>query len=76
MRRACCSHGASICMRPDLVLSEYAKVIWMKARRNEVPDAELYLGEVPGLPDVISLYPDRDLVMRASQFATDIDHPV
>lgn len=61
---------------PDLVLSEYANVIWKKARRNEIPDAELYLGEIPGLPDVISLFPDRDLVMRASQFATDIDHPI
>ncbi len=61
---------------PDLVLSEYANVIWKKARRNEIPDAALYLGEIPDLPDVISLFPDRDLVMRASQFATDIDHPI
>lgn len=61
---------------PDLVLSEYANVIWKKARRNEIPDAEPYLSELPGLPDVISLLPDRDLVMRASQIATDIDHPI
>ena len=61
---------------PDLVLSEYANVIWKKARRNDISDAEPYLGEIPGLPDVISLFPDRDLVMRASQFATGIDHPI
>ena len=61
---------------PDLVLSEYANVICKKARQNEISYAEPYLGEIPGLPDVISLVPDRDLVLRASQFATVIDHPI
>ena len=30
---------------PDLVLSEYANVIWKKARRHEISNAEPYLGK-------------------------------
>ena len=61
---------------PDLMLSEYANVICKKARQNEISYAEPDLGEIPGLPDVISLVPDRDLVLRASQFAIVIDQPI
>ena len=61
---------------PDLVLSEFANTIWKKARSKETPDEEPYLNEMSSLPDVISLFPDRDLVERAARLAFEIDHPV
>ena len=61
---------------PDLMLTEYANVIWKKARRKEIPHGEHFLSELPGLSDVITLIPDRELVLRASRIATDIDHPI
>ena len=61
---------------PDLVLSEFANTIWKKTRSKETPDEEPYLNEMASLPDVISLFPDRELVERAVRLAFEIDHPV
>ena len=40
---------------PDLILTEAANVIWKKARRKEIPDAQPYLAELDALRDVVTL---------------------
>lgn len=61
---------------PDLVLSEFANIIWKKARTKEIPEQEPYLSDLSSLSDVISLLPDRELIERAARMAITIDHPV
>ena len=61
---------------PDLVLSEFANTIWKKARAKEIPNHGPYLNELSTLPDIISLFPDRELIERAARMAIEIDHPV
>ncbi|MCY3822976.1 MAG: type II toxin-antitoxin system VapC family toxin [Nitrospinae bacterium] len=61
---------------PDLVLSEFANTIWKKARAKEIPNHGPYLNELTSLPEIISLFPDRELIERAARMAITIDHPV
>ncbi len=61
---------------PDLMLAEFANTIWKKARRKEVPDAQPYLEELAGLPGIVTLHPDGDLIERAAQIALGMDHPI
>ena len=61
---------------PDFILTEAANVIWKKARRQEIADAQPYLDELARLADVIALAPAADLVAHASAIALRIDHPV
>ena len=61
---------------PDFILTEAANVVWKKARRNEVADAQPYLEELALLPDAVVLHPSADLVAHAAAIALEIDHPV
>ena len=61
---------------PDLLLIEAANVLWKKARRKEIADAQPYLEELARLPDVVVLRPSVDLIARASVIALEIAHPV
>ena len=61
---------------PDFILTEAANVIWKKARRNEVVDAQSYLEELARLPDAVVLRPSADLVAHAAAIALEIDHPI
>ena len=61
---------------PDIILTEAANVIWKKARRKEITNAQPYLEELARVPDVVVLCPSTDLVAHASTIALKIDHPV
>ena len=61
---------------PDFILTEAANVIWQKARRNEVADAQPYLEELALLPDAVMLHPSVQLVAHAAATALKIDHPI
>ena len=51
-------------------------MLWKKARRNEVADAQPYLEELARLPDAVVLRPSADLVAHAAAIAFEIDHPI
>ena len=61
---------------PELLLVEFANTIWKKKRRGELPDAQPYLEELVGLPDIITLHRDGELVERAASIAMELDHPI
>ena len=61
---------------PDFILIEAANVVWKKARRREVADAQSYLQELARLGDLVALAPAADLVTHAAAIALRIDHPV
>ena len=61
---------------PDFILTEAANVVWTKARRNEVANAQPYLEELARLPDAVTLHPSADLVAHAAAIALKLDHPV
>ena len=61
---------------PEFILTEVANVIWKKARRKEIADAQPYLEELARLPDVVVLCSSADLVAHASSIALEINHPV
>ena len=61
---------------PDFILTEAANVIWKKARRQEIADAQPYLEELARLSNAVVLCPSADLVVHASAIALGIDHPV
>ena len=61
---------------PELLLAECANTIWKKAQRGEIPDAQPYRDELASLPDILTLYPDRDFVERATEMAFRIRHPI
>ena len=61
---------------PELLLAECANTIWKKARRGDILDAQPYRQELANLPDILTLYPDRDLIERATEIAFRIHHPI
>ena len=61
---------------PEFLLVEFANTIWKKGRRGELPDAKPYFEELAGLPGIVTLHPDGDLIERAAQIALEIDHPI
>ena len=61
---------------PSFLLTEAANVIWKKARRKEIPDAQPYLAELVSLPDVVTLRPSSELIVPATAIALALDHPV
>ena len=61
---------------PGFLLTEAANVIWKKARRKEIPDAQPYLAELVTLPDVVTLRPSSELIVPATAIALALDHPV
>ena len=61
---------------PDILLAEFANIIWKKARRGEISDPQPYFDELASLPEIVTLHPGGDLIGRAAQIAVVIDHPV
>ena len=61
---------------PEFLLVEFANTIWKKKRRGELLDAQPYLEELAGLPDIMTLHRDDELVERAISIAMEIDHPI
>ena len=61
---------------PELLLSEFANTIWKKARRGEIADPSPFLGELPNLSELITLFPSAVLIERASEIAFQLDHPI
>lgn len=61
---------------PSLLLVEVANVIWKKARRREIPDAQPYLLELAALGDVVTLRSSAALILPATATALTLDHPV
>ena len=61
---------------PDLILTEAANVIWKKARRKEIAQAQPYFEELARLSSVVVLCPSADLVAHTLAIALEIDHPV
>lgn len=63
-------------LAPELVLLEFANTIWKKKRLQEIPDTQPFLQELDGLPEVITVHRDADLVERAVEIALEMDHPI
>ena len=61
---------------PEFLLAECANTIWKKVQRGEIPDAQPYRDELANLPDILTLYPDRGFVERATEMAFRIRHPI
>lgn len=61
---------------PDILLAEFADMIWKKVRRGEIPDPQPYLGDLANLPGIVAIHPVGRLIERAAQIAVLIDHPV
>ena len=61
---------------PSFLLTEAANVIWKKARRKEIPDAQPYLVQLGALRDVVTLRPSAELIVSATAIALALDHPV
>ena len=61
---------------PDMLLAEFANTIWKKRRRGEILDERPYMAELVGLGEIVELRPVHELIARAGQFATELDHPV
>ena len=61
---------------PDLLLVEYANVIWKKFRRGELTASPEYMDALSDLSENITLHPIGELIERAAQAALEIEHPV
>ncbi len=61
---------------PEFLLVEFANTMWKKKRRGELPDAQPYLEELPGLSNIITLHRDGEIVERAVSIAMELDHPI
>ena len=61
---------------PEFLLVEFANTVWKKKQRGELLDAQPYLEELAGLPDIITLHRDGELVERAILIAMEMDHPI
>ena len=61
---------------PDILLAEFANIIWKKVRRGDISDPQSYFDELASLPEIVTLHPGGDLIGRAAQIAVAIDHPV
>jgi predicted nucleic acid-binding protein len=61
---------------PDIVLAEFANIVWKKARRGEIADTEPYEAEYATIRELISLNPVGDLIVPATRIASRIDHPI
>ncbi len=66
-----------ICLHaPDLLLVEFANIIWKKVQRREIPDPQPYLDELSTLPETVTLHRSADFLNHALRMAIDMDHPV
>ena len=61
---------------PDFVLVELANIFWKKARLHQIGDPNTYFQELHRVREAVVLSPSADLIERAAQIASQIDHPV
>lgn len=61
---------------PDLLVSEYANILWKKARRGELTRDEAMLSAELLQHADVELVPMRALMTEALKLAADLDHPV
>ena len=61
---------------PEILLAEFANVIWKKARRGEIADPGPHFAELRELGDIVALYRIAELVDRAASISSDLDHPI
>ena len=61
---------------PDILLVEYANIIWKKVHRREISDPQPYLEELARLPETVTLHRSADFLDHAARLAMDMDHPV
>ena len=61
---------------PELLLAEFANVIWKKARRGEIPDPRPHFAELRELGNIVALHRIAGLVDRAASISRELDHPV
>ncbi|MCY4638415.1 MAG: type II toxin-antitoxin system VapC family toxin [Acidobacteria bacterium] len=61
---------------PDILLVEYANVIWKKVHRREISDPQPYLEELARLPETVTLHRSADFLDQAARIAMEMDHPV
>lgn len=61
---------------PDFVLVELANIFWKKARLGEIGDPQAYFRELSRVRQAVVLSSTADLIERAAQVATQIDHPI
>ena len=61
---------------PDILLVEYANVVWKKVHRREISDPQPYLEEFARLPETVTLHRSADFLDHAARLAMDMDHPV
>lgn len=61
---------------PDLLLAEYANVIWKKFRRGELKASPEYQNALSDLSENVTLHPIGDLIERAMQVSLEVNHPV
>jgi predicted nucleic acid-binding protein len=62
-------------LAPDLLLAEFANVMWKKARRGEI-GASQAMEASSVLPAIVSLVPAASYIDRALEIAIALDHPV
>ena len=51
---------------PEILLAEFANVIWKKTRRGEIVDPRPHFAELRELGDIVALHRIADLVDRAA----------
>ena len=61
---------------PEILLAEFANVIWKKARRGEIADPGPHFAELRELGDIVALYRIAELVDRAASISSELDHPI
>ncbi len=61
---------------PDLLLVEYANIVWKKVHRREISDPQPYLDELARLPEAVTLHRSADFLDHAARIAMEMDHPV
>ena len=61
---------------PEILLAEFANVVWKKARRGEILDPRPHYAVLRELGDVVALHRIADLVDRAASFSNELDHPI
>jgi len=63
-------------LAPDLLLVEFANVVWKKRRRGEIANVWIYTLALDDLPAICTLIPSDRLAARALELADELGHPV
>jgi len=62
-------------MAPDLVVAEFANILWKKVRRKELSNDEALIAARLLQSAEIELVPSRALLESATRLAIELDHP-